>query len=93
MHLHHNEQLYNHPHPRFVRKIIEVLDCFISGVEQTLRTLSFFFTFFFQNVFWVKRRQESQLTVEHCYLPKTFLVGDVLHIEIHQGHLPGQSAI
>ena len=48
MHLHHNEQLYNHPHPRFVRKIIEVLDCFISGVEQTLRTLSFFFTFFFR---------------------------------------------
>ena len=89
MHLHHNEQFYNHPHPRFVRKIIEVLDCFISRVEQTLRTLSFFFTFFFfffQNVCRVKRRQENQLTVEHCYLPKTFLVGDVLLIEIHQGY-------
>jgi len=44
-------------------------------------------------MFWVKRGQESQLTAEHCYLPKAFLVGDVLHIEIHQGYLPWQSAI
>ena len=53
---------------------MEVLHTFSSGAEQTVKALSFSFTFC-QNVFCVIRGQESQLTAEHCYLPKTFLVG------------------
>ena len=71
---------------------MEVVNAFSSGTEGTVRTLLFPFTFC-QNLFCVKTGPESEHTTEHCYLLKTFLVGDELHIEIHQGHFPGESDI